>query len=257
MAFDEVKNLLEKQHEAFKSFEKVNLARHEKHAAEIDRLEKEIDDFVKKGRPGRSDSGDDSQKMKSFVEFVREGDQGVFTTESKAISIVDGADIAVPSVIDSRVEDLALPFSPMRRVSRVVRDGTGDFTLLVNTRGLVVGRVGEKDARPETGAPGLEEIKPVVGELYANPAITQKAIDDIFFNAATWLSTEIAEAFGVAENEDFISGNGTNRAKGILTYTTTAEADGVRDFGKIQHCQTASKSDPPSASNFDPLRACL
>jgi hypothetical protein len=25
----------------------------------------------------------------------------------------------------------------------------------------------------------------------------------------------------------------------------------------IKTCQTASKNDPPSASNFDPLRACL
>jgi hypothetical protein len=25
----------------------------------------------------------------------------------------------------------------------------------------------------------------------------------------------------------------------------------------VEICQTASKSDPPSASNFDPLRACL
>ena len=29
------------------------------------------------------------------------------------------------------------------------------------------------------------------------------------------------------------------------------------DGSDYADCQTASKSDPPSASNFDPLRACL
>lgn len=233
---NEIMSKLEDQHKAITEFQA-------KYSGEIDRLEKEIDDIVKRGRPGPGAGFDgpvNRQEVKAFTDFLKDGGQGHFVTESKSVTLVDGADVAVPSAIDSRVENLALPFSPMRRVCRVARDTTGDFTLLVNTRGLVVGRVGEKDARPETAAPGLEEIKPVVGELYANPAITQKALDDIFFDSANWLTTEIAEAFGVAENFDFVNGNGTNRAKGILTYTTAATGDATRAFGTIQHLPTGT-----------------
>ena len=38
--------------------------------------------------------------------------------------------------------------------------------------------------------------------------------------------------------------------------TLAVNADNVF-IGNGEVCQTASKSDPPSASNFDPLRACL
>ena len=77
-----------------------------------------------------------------------------------------------------------------------------------------------------------------MGELYANPAITQTALDDMVFNAGEWITTEIGESFGVAENEDFTTGNGTKRAKGFLAYDATDEADGVRDFGKLQFLKT-------------------
>lgn len=242
MAHQELIDLLHEQGTAFMEFRTANQNQHNKHAAEIDRLEKEIDELIKKGRPNAIRDGlgsrEGAEEMKHLSTFLREGGQGVFQTEAKAVTLVDGADIAVPSYIDQKIESLALSFSPMRRVCRVVRDKTGDFAQLVNTRGLVVGHVGEKDARPETGAPGLEEVVPFMGEIYANPAITQKALDDMVFNAGEWITTEIGEAFGVAENEDFTTGDGTKKAKGFLSYTQTDEADGVRAFGSLQYLKT-------------------
>lgn len=229
----EIKELLEEQHKAI-------LAMKATQESEIDRLEREIDELVKRGRPHGVDreSRAGSEEMKQLSDFLRAGEQGNFVTEAKAVTLADGADIAVPGYIDSYIENLALPFSPMRRVCRVTRDKTGNFSQLVNTRGLAVGHVGEKDARPETDAPGLAEVKPFMGELYANPAITQTALDDMVFDAGGWITTEIGEAFGVQENEDFTIGSGTKKAKGFLAYDATEESDGTRDFGKLQFLKT-------------------
>jgi HK97 family phage major capsid protein len=60
-------------------------------------------------------------------------------------------------------------------------------------------------------------------------------LDDAAFDVESWLAGEIAEEFARAEGAAFITGNGIGKPKGFLTYTATAEADGVRAFGSLQY----------------------
>lgn len=76
---------------------------------------------------------------------------------------------------------------------------------------------------------------PPGGELFANPAASQAMLDDAAFDAESWLAGEIAAEFAKAEGAAFVSGSGTNRPRGFLTYATTNEADGARAFGTLQY----------------------
>ena len=125
--------------------------------------------------------------------------------------------------------------SPIRAIANVVRTGTAGYRKLVTTGATVAGWASETGARAETATPTFQEIAPPSGELYANPAASQAMLDDAQFDVEAWLSGEIAREFAYAEGAAFISGNGTNKPKGFLTYTTTNEADAVRAFGSLQY----------------------
>ena len=68
--------------------------------------------------------------------------------------------------------------------------------------------------RPATNTSQLAEVAPPMGELYANPQVTQQALDDLFFNVEGELTAQLLEEFALAEGAAFVSGNGTNKPKG-------------------------------------------
>jgi len=172
----------------------------------------------------------------AFVDrYLRRGlEAGV---ELKSFSGASGAagGYAVPREIDDEIGKLLKAISPIRQVANVVRTGSAGYRKLVTVGGVASGWASETGARAETATPTFSEIVPPSGELFANPAASQAMLDDAQFDVENWLAGEIAEEFAKAEGAAFITGNGTNRPKGFLTYTTTSEADAVRAFGTLQY----------------------
>ena len=172
----------------------------------------------------------------NFVDrYLRQGHEvGV---ELKSFSGASGGTggYAVPREIDQLIGATLKGISPIRGVANVVRTGTAGYRKLVSAGGVVSGWASEVGARGETGTPSFNEIAPPSGELYANPAASQAMLDDAQFDVEGWLASEIAREFAVAEGAAFVTGNGVNKPKGFLTYTTTAEADAVRAFGSLQY----------------------
>ena len=160
---------------------------------------------------------------------------------------------AVPREIDGAIAATLKGLSPIRSIATVVQTGTSGYRKLVATGTTGAGWVGETAARPETATRSFAEIAPPSGELYANPAASQAMLDDAMFNVEDWLADEIAREFAVAEGMAFVSGNGTNRPKGILSYATTNEVDGVRAFGTLQHLATGTSGAFPAANPQDKL----
>lgn len=176
---------------------------------------------------------------KSFNAYVRRGDvQAALSTGSDP----DGG-YTVPVELDRTILDLLRNDNPMRQLAQVITIGTPNYQKLVNKHGLATGWVGETDARPETGTNALAQLTPFMGELYANPAATQAMLEDAFFNVESWLATEVEAEFASAENVAFTTGNGTNKPKGILGYTTAATADSSRAFGTLEHVVSGLAAD--------------
>lgn len=274
---DEIRELIEQQGKAFEEFRKSNderLAALEKGEArseleektdrindELGRLSAAVDELAKKanrpGAPGaEGDEALQAEHKSAWLKWVRKGDDaGLADIERKAMNVGTPADggYAVPIQQDRDIMRLLTDLSPMRQVCRVMTVGTEDYRKLVNLGGTASGWVGETDARPATAGPTLAQLKPSFGELYANPEVTQKALDDIFFNVEGELSQDISESFAVLEGKAFLSGTGTNQPVGLLTAKTSAEADSARAFGTVQHIATGVADNFPAKDPADIL----
>ena len=112
----------------------------------------------------------------------------------------------------------------MRQIATVRKIGTGLFRKPVSTSDAATGWVGEADARPETTAPTLTLLSFPAGELYAMPAATQALLDDSVADVDAWLAEEVRDVFAAQETAAFISGDGTNKPRGFLSYQAGADA---------------------------------
>jgi HK97 family phage major capsid protein len=265
----EILDAIESSNRAFEEFKKVNDARIEEvkkggftsdFQAKMEAIQKDmteqkkvIEDMEAKAkRPQFGGDGQDANQAEAdhksaFNAFLRKGkDNGLADLEAKAYawSTNSGADggYAVPKVIDAAIDALAVNISPIRSIAQVVQISTTDFHKLVNLRGTASGWVGETAARTATATSTLADIKPTMGELYANPQATQQMLDDVFFNAEQWLASEVATEFARAEGAAFISGTGTNMPTGFLNGATAATADASRAFGTIEHIATGTSN---------------
>lgn len=125
---------------------------------------------------------------------------------------------------DRTITDALRQVSGMRNYAQVMEVSGRGFTRLFNVGGLASGWVGETDARPETSSPTLKPYTYGFGEIYANPAATQRILDDSEINIEEWLAGEVALKFAQEEGTAFVNGDGVDKPKGLLGYTATAEA---------------------------------
>ena len=195
---------------------------------------------------------------KAFVEqYLRKGlanDLGAgIELKSFNATTTDAGGYAVPREIDEQIDRTLTAISPIRQVANVVKVGSAGYRKLVTTGGAPSGWVAETDARIETATPSFHEIVPSFGELYANPAASQAMLDDAAFDVETWLAGEIATEFARAEGQAFVAGNGTNKPRGFLTYTATADVDAVRAFGTLQYVASGAAGGFPTTNPQDKL----
>ena len=196
-------------------------------------------------------------KAAFFDRFVRKGEDSreLKELQAKAVNVTTPADggYAVPEQIDRTIEKLARDVSPMRQIANVVTVSTSDYKKLLNKNGIASGWVGETDSRTATATSALAEVAPTMGTLYANPQVTQDALDDIFYDVEADLATQLVEEFAVAEGAAFITGNGSNKPTGFLAGTTAATADASRAFGTIEHIATGVAGDWAATNKGDVL----
>ena len=268
MDMAEFKTLVDEQGKVFAAFKKANderLAEIEKKGkadpllegkvdalnarlGEIEDLKKRLAEVeTKAARPTEPDASlTDEQKAKvehkaAFSRYIRKNrDDGLGELQMKALSIGSDPDggYAVPEELDRTVLKLLGNDVPMRSVCNVISVGTSDYKKLVDIKGTTSGWVGETTSRAETNTPQLAQLTPYMGELYALPMTTQQMLEDAFFNVEQWLAESVATEFSEEENTAFTNGNGTNRPKGFLQYTTATTVDGTRAFGQIQRIVT-------------------
>ena len=203
---------------------------------------------------GTDDAG--AEHKRAFSKFVRKGqDAGLREIEQKALSIGTAADggYALPEEIAGQVQRRIQEISPIRGIATVVQTSTNDYKRLIDILGTASGWVGETDARTATNTPQLYEAAASMGEVYANATASQMSLDDIFFDAEAWLADSIGTEFARAEGAAFVTGNGTNKPKGFLAYTTAATADGSRTFGQIEHVATGVAGDWAASNKGDVL----
>jgi len=83
------------------------------------------------------------------------------------------------------------------------------------------------------------------------PAATATLLEDSAVNIDEWLAGEVEQAFAVQEGTAFVSGDGTNKPKGFLAYTTVANASWT--WGNIGYIASGAAGAFASSNPSDAL----
>jgi HK97 family phage major capsid protein len=161
------------------------------------------------------------QYEKAYFQWVRGklSDDGLKSEMEglKQLTVADSGFVVADS-LEAGVYHVLHEETMLRQYATVRSASNEEYRKIVRSANASSGWVGEEDARPVGGEPTYREFRPAFGEIYSNPEVTQKMLDDASFDVAADLQGSIAEEFAIAEGEAFITGNGTNRPRGILTY---------------------------------------
>lgn len=145
-----------------------------------------------------------------------------------------------PDGLDKRVIELLDVSSVIRRNATIITPEGNKYERPYKKTGIASGWVGETDSRTATDAQTYDMISAELGELYAFPQYTQRFLADSWYNVESAFARDLALTFSDKEETAFISGNGTNKPKGILTYDMETDGDKTRTWNALQKVNSGS-----------------
>ncbi|MGJ0510416.1 MAG: phage major capsid protein [Methylocystis sp.] len=163
----------------------------------------------------------------AFNSYMRSGESnGLKALEVKAMSRTSGADggYLVPTPAEKEILRRLAKLSPIRAIASVQEISTQSLRRAYSTTGPAAGWVAEADPRPQTSNQQIADMTFPAMELYAMPAATQALLDDAVVDIEQWIADEVQVAFAEQEGAAFVAGDGVNKPKGFLSYTTVADA---------------------------------
>ncbi|ODM71687.1 phage major capsid protein [Bradyrhizobium elkanii] len=184
--------------------------------------------------PDKVDLDEVKSYCSAFNVYLRKDDKGLQGAEAKAMSVgsdPDGGYMVTPT-IGQIMNGVNFETSPMRQVANIETISSDGIEYPRDDDEAAAGWVGEQEDRNETGTPkaGMQRIP--VHELYANPKVTQKLLEDNAWDIETWLGNKIGDKFGRTETNAFVVGNGIKKPRGFTTYASGTYAAG--SSGKIE-----------------------
>ena len=174
-----------------------------------------------------------------FNHYLRKGDGGLSPDEVKALSVgsdPDGGYTVTPEQ-SNRVVEIIFETSPIRELATVETITSSSYEILADVDEVEGGWVGETGTRSDTGTPQIRKIEIPAHEIYAQPPVTQKMLDDSTWDVEGWLTRKIGRKFGRVEAAAFVTGDGIEKPRGILTYP-----DGT-SFGQIEQIASGAATD--------------
>jgi HK97 family phage major capsid protein len=225
----------------------------------LDETKRIVDELVLKGARPHLDgaperSGVSLRHKAAFDGYVRRGDaRALAELEKKALSIGSDPDggYLVPDETERAVNTALKAISPIRSIAGVQQVSGSVLKRPFSISGASAGWVAETASRPQTNTPTLAELSFPTMELYAMPAATQSLLDDSVVNIDEWLAEEVRVAFAEQEGSAFVNGDGVNKPKGFLTYTTVANASWT--WGNIGYVASGVSGAFPSTDPGDKL----
>jgi HK97 family phage major capsid protein len=180
--------------------------------------------------------GDDPRKgdpehKSAWGAYLRKGDDsGLARLDLKALTqgTENQGGYVAPPELDRLIEARLMLSSPMRQIATVRQTSATVFKKPVSL-GAASAWAAETGSRAETTAPTLDLLEFPAAELYAMPAATQTLLDDAYADVDEWLADEVDASFAAQESTAFVSGDGSSKPKGFLSYTMIADASHAWD----------------------------
>lgn len=218
-------------------------------------------DFQSKGRsiPAEVSVDTYTEYKSAFYSLVRHGDiERLNPAERKALSAGSDPDggYLLPTPTVGRMVKKVYEQSTMRQLANVLTISTDALEGIVDNDEADAGWVSEMGTRNDTDTPQVGKYRIEAHEMYAQPKVTQKLIDDAATDVEAWLADKVADKFARVEGNAFWNGNGVGQPRGLATYTTAATGDGSRAWGTFEHVLTGANGDFHT-TKADPLQDLL
>ncbi|AAZ68303.1 phage major capsid protein [Ehrlichia canis] len=157
----------------------------------------------------------EDHNYKMFTQYLCKGIDEIKSATEEALD----ESYSVPHNISSYIEKNLTQNSVMRQLCSIekISGDSLDCFISDNNQTNVNWRTSSQDT-DETKPPKIDKVTINLHELYAQPKITKKLLEDSTIDIASWLINHLVDAFSRAENTAFISGDGNNKPYGILTY---------------------------------------
>jgi len=218
-------------------------------------------DFQSKGRtiPAPLTADQYAQYKSAFLSLARHGDlERLSSDERKALSAGSDPDggYLLPTPTAGRIVARIYEASVMRQLATVQSISTDSMEGIVDNGEAGGGWVSETGTRSETATPQVGKWRIEAHEMYAEPRVTQKLLDDAAVDVEAWLAGKIGDKFARIEGSAFWNGSGVGQPRGLATYITAATADDSRTWGQIEHVVTGANG-AFHTTKADPLQDLL
>lgn len=190
----------------------------------------------------------------AFDNYIRSGEAASLRQiETKAMSAGSNADggYLVPAELEHAIGARLAAISPIRAIASVQEISGNVYKKPFMTAGPAAGWVGETDTPSQTTSPTLDALSFPAMELYAMPAATATLLEDSAVNIDEWIASEVELSFAMQEGTAFVSGDGSSKPKGFLSYTTAANASW--SWGKLGTIATGASAAFPETNPSDIL----
>lgn len=202
-------------------------------------------------------SPDEYKQYKSafFKAAIGVGVEQMSSEERKALSAgsdPDGGYLLPHSTVGRTVKKI-YEQSVMRQIASVQTISTDAIEGIVDNDEADAGWVSELGTRNDTGTPQVGKWRIEAHEMYAQPKISQKLLDDAAMDVEGWLADKVADKFARVEGAGFTTGSGVGQPMGLFSYATAATADDSRAWGTFEHVKTGANGDFHT-TKADPLQ---
>ena len=199
------------------------------------------------GRPALATAGETScPHAKALSSYLRGGDESglrELAIERKGMSTAVGSEggFLVDPQTSGRVASLLSNRSAsIRCAANVVRVEAASYEALVDRGEFGADWAAEAATADETAGSTFERISIPLHELAATPKASHRLIEDSAFDVEGWLIDCVVERFAAAQAEAFISGDGANKPRGVLSYAQVAES--AWTWGSIGYVPSRSET---------------
>ena len=239
----------------------------EKAAESLEEVKEQMAVLAAQGGDNDSEAGTDEAAVKAFGSFLRKatGEEayaeaidsvanGLIAKEFKHVIDEDfvkktmtvGNDgnggYLAPTEFGGIIMGRIFETSPVRSVANVMTTGASEIEFVLDDDEPAAGWVGEVDARGETSTPSVGQIIIPAHEIFAQPKASQKLLDDAGTDIESWLAGKVSRKFGRVENTAFVTGDGSQKPKGFLSYAAWASA-GVYERDAVEQVNSGTSAD--------------
>ena len=167
---------------------------------------------------------------KMFTEYLSKG------SSQKDDTTLDSSYL-MPRNISLYIEKNLTKNSIMRQLCSIEKISGDSFECLLAEKNETSVNWRNGSTVKDTQLPKISVHNIHLHELYAQPQITKKLLEDCVIDIASWLINYLVDAFSRAENKAFISGTGNGEPRGIFSYIKGPISDEDSD---------SSENDPSS-----------